>query len=119
MENNNIILDVLNQLLIKTVENKIRWASINVNAFRWTKQEGQISTIVTLQKQPSPNIVIKENYILTIQPSNSNESTQINSAVDMSLKDILSKLFLAATSESARIANEKQAEVIKNLLNGL
>jgi len=122
MENNVIIQEVLNQIIQKTHEKKINWTSVNPNVFRWVKtEEGAIKTTVTLQKIPSPAPpAIKENYVLTIQGGpKGTPSTQLNSVADQSYWNSLRELFQEVSNESLRIASEKQAEVIKNLLKGL
>jgi putative ubiquitin-RnfH superfamily antitoxin RatB of RatAB toxin-antitoxin module len=123
---NTIITQMLDDMLQKTIEKKIIWSVINVNAVRWIKPEKPHPILVTLQKQPQPNPAIRETYIFTIQQNqqNLNQVTsvvlaQINTAVDISAKDVLSKIFNEATKEARRIEDEKRAEVIKNLLNDI
>ncbi len=126
MENSELIKQMLKEMLQKTIEKKIYWLTVNANAIRWIKKENGNSTTVTLQKQPSPpvpaNSALKENYVLTIQPPTTTAptpSTQINSAIERDFREVLAEIFAEANKESARLANEKKIEVIKNLLKDI
>ena len=117
MENNKLIVEVLADFLLKTLEKRIPWTLINPNAVRWTKQTPLQVTIVTLQKQllPMPGSAsVKENYVLTIQNPTAT-AIQINTATDQSLIPALSNLF----KEAMLSANDKTIEILTNLLKGI
>jgi hypothetical protein len=118
MENSEIIKEMLNDLLQKTIEKKITWKIVNSNAIRWVKSEPSQQTTVTLQKQASANPAHRENYILTIQ-SPPQPSTQIDSASDPFVKEIFVNLFKEAKKEANRLTEEKKIEVIKSLLKDI
>lgn len=138
MESSEIIKETISGLLQKTIEKKIKWTVVNPNAVKWEKQDTIERTIVTLQRQPSPNPNIKEIFILTIQtlknppprpagvprpaiqrPIPSSSPIQISSATDMNLKEIMSGLYSEIFKEVNRQEEVKKLEIIKNLLNGV
>lgn len=115
MENDNILVETIDGLYQKTVENKIPWALVNTNALRWTKQAipGGAAVVVTLQKQPHPQPT-NTSYILTIQAQGA-QVTQINSITNITLKESLNRLF----QEAFKVANSASIRILKNLLDGL
>jgi|ERR1041385_778638 hypothetical protein len=120
MENIEVIKQMLSDLLQKTTEKKIDWKVINTNTVRWTKIRNAANQIVTLQKQPSPNPVLVENYVITIQSQNPpGVVVQLNTSIETGLKDLLKKLFIEVTKEAARTEEEKKIEIIKNLLKDI
>jgi len=138
MESSEIIKETISALLQKTIEKKVKWTVVNPNAVKWEKQDPQEKTIVTLQRQPSPNPNIKEVFILTIQtiknppprpagvvrpalqrPTPSSNPIQITSGTDPSLKEVLSSLYAEIFREVSRQEDEKKLEIIKNLLKGI
>jgi len=138
MESSDIIKETITGLLQKTIEKKVKWTVVNPNAVKWEKKDTIEKTIVTLQRQPSPNPNIKEIFILTIQtlknppprpagvarpaiqrPTTSSSPIQISSGTDPSLKEILSSLYAEIFKEVSRQEEEKKLEIIKNLLNGV
>jgi len=115
MDNKQLIQQTLTELLQKTIERKVPWTLVNPNAIRWTKQNGPQPTHVTLQKQPQPvNVASLENYVLTIQTPGT-AAIQINTVIEQTMKPILSQLF----REAMLTANDKTAEILKNLLRDL
>jgi hypothetical protein len=123
MENSELINQVLDDLLQKTREKKITWSSVNPNTFRWVRKEGTQVTTVILQKQnvvSTSTRVVQEDYIFTIQQEPPPKVVvQINTIANKQVREVLAKIFFEARNEELRRTNEKQAEIIKNLLKGL
>ena len=117
MENSKLIEQVINELLQKTIDNKVPWDVINPNAIRWVKKSQNITTVV-LQKavmQTPGNSTLTENYVLSIQTQPAGINIQINTAVEQSMREIFSKLFI----EAMKVANDKTAQILRDLLEGL
>ena len=118
METTEVVKQMFEELLLKTIEGKVNWTVLNPNAIRWIKSRGPQPMIVTLQKQPSPNPAIRENYVMTIQ-SQSTTPMQLNTVTETALKEVFVKLYNEATKEAVRTNESIKLEVIKNLLKDL
>jgi hypothetical protein len=139
METSDILRETVNDLIQRTAERKIRWSVINANAIRWIKQDQpDEQTTVTLQKQPSPNQIAKEVFIMTIQPVRMipyrnapgqpnvtrvnpvpQPAIQISTLTDPRLGDSFKQLFVQGFSEAHSQDEEKKIEALRNLLKGL
>ncbi len=135
METLEAIKETLKGILNRTIQQKIDWTFINQNAIKWTKVDKKGPTVVLLQRQfpmdPNMNTI----FLISIQPPPSpspqltpnqkervkKETTpiQFNSNDHPELLELLVNIFEAAQVKADMEEEERKANIIKGLLDGI
>jgi hypothetical protein len=129
------IKETLNGILEKTKQKKIIWTFGNPNTFKWIKMDNNGPTSVLLQRQLAADPNSKDIYLIIIQPTpkltpqitpsqkeraqKEAEPIHFSSKEHPELHYLLSSIFDTARAEAERQDEERKAEIIKGLLDGI